>query len=101
MPDVFSGSSIYGIFGDIRGVIAYPLKAASNENQIQVTSQLIWILRHAKAEDLEAHVARENVARQTREAIERLRKNEPGDVRAERRRVHDRAAGVDRACRQV
>jgi hypothetical protein len=47
MSDVFSGGGVNCLFGNIGGVIAYAFEATANENQIQVASQLLRILRHA------------------------------------------------------
>jgi hypothetical protein len=47
MPDIFSSGGINGVFGNVGSVIANALKAAANKDQIQVTAQLIRILRHA------------------------------------------------------
>jgi hypothetical protein len=47
MPDVFSGSGVNCVFGNIGGVIANAFEATANENQIQVAPQLLRILRHA------------------------------------------------------
>ena len=47
MPDILSSSSVNCVFGNIGSVIANALQAAANKNQIQVTTQLIRILRHA------------------------------------------------------
>jgi hypothetical protein len=47
MPDVFSGSGINCVFGNIGGVIAHAFEATANENQIQLAPQLLRVLRHA------------------------------------------------------
>jgi hypothetical protein len=46
MSDVFSGGGVNCLFGNISGVIADSLKATANKNQIQVSTQLVRILRH-------------------------------------------------------
>ena len=47
MPDILSSGRVNCVFGNIGSVIANALQAAANKNQIQVTTQLIRILRHA------------------------------------------------------
>src|SRR5436190_1371827 len=47
VPDVFGCGGINGVLGDVRGVIAHPFEATANKYQIQVTSQLLRVLRHA------------------------------------------------------
>src|SRR5206468_12761268 len=47
MPDIFSGGRIDSVFGNISGMIAYAFEATANENQIQVASQLLGVVRHA------------------------------------------------------
>jgi hypothetical protein len=36
MPNIFSGSGVNRLFGNIDGVIAHAFEATANENQIQV-----------------------------------------------------------------
>src|SRR5207248_3524505 len=47
VPDVFGCGGINGVLGDVRGVIAHAFEATANKYQIQVTSQLLRVLRHA------------------------------------------------------
>jgi hypothetical protein len=47
MPDVFSGGGVNRVFRNISSVIADALEAPANENQVQITSQLLRILGHA------------------------------------------------------
>ena len=47
MPDVFGGGCVDRIFGNIRSVVAYPLEMSANKHQIQITAQLLRIVRHS------------------------------------------------------
>src|SRR5690242_3517638 len=47
MSNILSRSSIDGILSNIGRVVPYPLKAARNEDQIQVSPQLFWVLGHS------------------------------------------------------
>ena len=47
MPDVFGRGGVDSVLGDVGGVIADAFETARNKNQIEITAQLIRIMRHA------------------------------------------------------
>ena len=55
MPDIFSSRGVNSVFGNVGSVIADALQAAANKNQVQVTAQLIRILRHALDQFMAGH----------------------------------------------
>src|SRR5438105_13330058 len=47
MPDVFSSRGVNRVLRDVRSVIADAFETTGNKNQIEITAQLLGILRHS------------------------------------------------------
>src|SRR5207249_2531831 len=56
MPDVFSSRGVNRVLRDVRSVIADAFETTGNKNQIEITAQLLGILRHSVGQAAVRHL---------------------------------------------